>query len=86
MTNIAWNDHEFRYCRDLVRTKGDGNVGHDPKSIASYLRLQAASAHRDGEYEISSSLGYAATAINCDARNNHAPDFPRALAALETVN
>ena len=80
MTNIAWKDHEFRYCRDLVRTRGT-----DPKTIASYLRLQAASAYRDGEHEISAALGYAATCLNEDARNNHTPRFEDAIAALDSV-
>jgi hypothetical protein len=34
-----WHDGEYDYCRRLVRDYGDG-----PKTIATYLRLQAAHA------------------------------------------
>ena len=74
----AWKDYEFGYCLNLIRTRGNAEVGHDPKTIASYLRLQASSAMRDGEIEITARLACAATAINEDARNNHQPDWWRA--------
>jgi hypothetical protein len=77
-----WKDNEFSYCRELIAKRGDKNVGRDPKSVAAYLRLQAAGAFRDGELEISARLGYAATCINEDARNNHAPDWQRAEGAM----
>jgi hypothetical protein len=75
----GWKSDEFGYCRDLVRSRGDDNVGHGPATIATYLRLQAAQACRDGEYEISARLGSAATAINEDARNKHEPNWGHAL-------
>jgi hypothetical protein len=53
----------------------DDAVGREPKTIATYVRLRAAKAFCDGEYEISARLGAAATAINTDARNNHDPDW-----------
>jgi hypothetical protein len=48
-----WHDGEYDYCRRLVRDCGDGAVRREPKTIATYLRLRAAHAFRDGEYEIS---------------------------------
>lgn len=99
----TWKDGEFTYCIGIVARRGDDNVSQDPKTIASYLRLQASSAFRDamsaeGEgvggslragverstlLEIAARLGEAATAVNCDARNGHAPDWRRALASLQ---
>ncbi|MDE2103796.1 MAG: hypothetical protein KGL39_41545 [Patescibacteria group bacterium] len=79
---MPWKDGEFAYCRELILSRGDDNVGHDPKSIATYLRLQASAAFRDGEMEIAARLGQAATCVNEDARNNHAPDWRRAEHAL----
>jgi hypothetical protein len=78
-----WRNGKFIYCAFLVASHGNDNVGHDPKTIATYLRLQASQAFRDGEHEISARLGAAATAINEDARNNHAPDWTRAEAIME---
>jgi hypothetical protein len=46
--DYAWKDYEFGYCLNLIRTQGNADVGRDPKTIASYLRLQASSAFRDG--------------------------------------
>ncbi len=69
---------EYDYCRHLVGSRGDANVGRNPKVIAQYLRLQAASACRDQEYKLSALLGSAATAINESADNNHAPAWARA--------
>jgi hypothetical protein len=77
-----WKDYELGYCYSLIANHGDNNVGRDPKTIATYLRLQASSAFRDGEYEIAARLGAAATAINEDARNNHAPAWERAVDCL----
>ena len=79
----AWKSDEYGYCARLVAFKGDRNVGKAPCTIAAYLRLQASQAYRDGEYELSARLGYAATCINEDARNAHAPDWARAEEALE---
>jgi hypothetical protein len=79
----TWKNDEYGYCADLVAFKGDNNVGRDPKSIATYLRLQASAAYRDGQYELSARLGTAATAINEDARNNHAPNWLGAEEILE---
>ena len=81
----AWKDYELGYCYNLVAMHGDENVGHDPKTIATYLRLQASSAFRDGEYEIAARLGAAATAINEDARNNHVPAWERAVDCLTEI-
>lgn len=83
---MAWKDGELDYCRGLVQTQGDSNVGRDPKTIATYLRLQASAAFRDGEFEIAARLGQAAICINEDARNNHVPDWDRALHALKIEN
>lgn len=80
--DIHWNEGELGYCCKLIGDRGNDSVGRDPKSIATYLRLQAASAFRDGEIEISTRLGTAATAINEDARNDHAPDWKRAELAM----
>jgi len=74
----AWKEGELHYCCLLIGGKGDDKVGHDPKTVATYLRLQSACAFRDGEYVLSAALATAATAINCDARNNHAPDWKAA--------
>jgi hypothetical protein len=71
----AWKDDEYGYCAELVAFKGNDNIGRNPRVIAQYLRLQASSAFRDGEYELSARLGTAATAISESADNNHAPNW-----------
>lgn len=76
--NRRWKDGEYNFCAVMVRQRGHENVSHEPKTIATYLRLQASAAFGDGEFEISARLGTAATAINEDARNNHQPDWTRA--------
>jgi hypothetical protein len=76
MTN--WKDGEFEYCQELIATRGNADVTHDPKTIAAYLRLQASCAFGDGEFEIAARLGDAATSINCDA-----PDWNRASISVE---
>lgn len=78
MTKHDWKDGEYTYCALLVATRGNDKVGREPKTIASYLRLQASSAFHDGQFEIAARLGEAATAINYDARNNHTPNWKRA--------
>lgn len=80
---MTWKAGEFEYCAELVRSRGDVNVGDDPKTIATYLRLQASQAFRDGQLEIAARLGAAATAINEDARNSHNPDWGRAAKIME---
>lgn len=80
--DTSWKSGEAGYCYSLVFSHGDDLVGRDPKNVASYLRLQASQAYRDGENEISARLGTAATAINEDARNNHQPDWARAILLL----
>jgi len=75
---VAWKDGELGYLLCLVTQHGDDAVGHDPKSVATYLRLQASSAYRDGLLELAANIGAAATAINEDARNSHSPDWVRA--------
>ncbi len=83
MTTInEWKGGEYVYCRDLIISHGDASVGHDPKTIATYLRLQASSAFHDRQYVIAARLGQAATCINEDARNNHTPFWDRALQAM----
>jgi hypothetical protein len=77
-----WKDDEVAYCLGLVHNHGDDKVGHDPKSIATYLRLQASAAFSAQQFEISARLGTAATAINEDARNNHTPNWDRAFGLL----
>jgi hypothetical protein len=69
---------ELEFCLKLIANEGDAKVGYDPKTIAAYLRLQASSAFRAKDYKSSACLGAAATAINEDARNDHAPDWHRA--------
>jgi len=83
MLMTEWKDGELLYCHSLIGSRGDDNVGRDPKTIASYLRIQASAAFHDKQYEIASRLGAAATAINCDARNNHNPDWDRARVILD---
>lgn len=80
--DVSWKDGEYGYCRCMVRQHGDDHVSRDPKTVAAYLRLQASAAFRDREYEIAARLGAAATAVNEDARNNHAPDWSRASEIL----
>ena len=77
-----WRDGEMRYLRNVIANQGDDNVTRDPKTIAAYFRLQASSAFRDGHYKLSACIGAAATAINSDARNDHAPDWQTARAYL----
>jgi hypothetical protein len=74
----AWKEGELHYCCLLIGSRGNRQVGFDPKNVASYLRLQSAAAFRDGEFILSATLATAATVINCDARNNHAPDWKAA--------
>jgi hypothetical protein len=83
--NFAWKAYEFSYCYSLVERRGDDKVGRDPKTIATYLRLQASSAFSDDEFEISARLSTAATAINEDARNSHTPNWQRAEDILTDV-
>lgn len=78
MSNRAWKHDELTYLLSLIRERGDGLVGRQPKTIACYLRLQAADAFRAGHINIAASLGDAATAINESADNIHAPDWARA--------
>lgn len=78
----SWKDGEYRYCAKMVLAHGDDSVTHEPKTIATYLRLQAAHAFREGHYEISARLGAAATCINEDARNNHPPRWEDATDIL----
>lgn len=84
--DVAWNDGEWGYLCGLVAKHGDGNVGHDPKTVAAYLRLQASSAFRDKRYRLAAAIGHAATCVNSDARNNHPPDWDRARQALNVVS
>jgi len=51
----AWKNYEFLRCLCLIQSRS---------ADASYLRMQASSAFRDGEPEISARLRYAATAVN----------------------
>ncbi|MDE2096216.1 MAG: hypothetical protein KGL39_03155 [Patescibacteria group bacterium] len=80
--NLRWKRGEFWYCRQLVTSRGDKLVGVDPKTIASYLRLQASSAFDAAEMEISARLSVAATRVNEDARNSHEPNWEGALEVL----
>lgn len=76
--HAAWKDGELGYLCCLVAQHGDDGVGHDPKSVANYLRLQAADAYRAELFVLAAHIGAAATAVNEDARNNHSPDWDRA--------
>lgn len=80
--NKSWKDGEYAYCCKVAQKHGNREVGRNPKAVASYFRLQAASAFRDGEIEIAARLGHAATLINCDARNDHEPAWDDAAATL----
>ena len=82
----AWNEGELHYCCLLIGGRGDSKVGRDPKTVAAYLRLQSASAFRDGEHVLSAALATAATAINCDARNDHAPDWKAAEKIMLSIS
>lgn len=65
MRNLnLWKDGEYTYCVGLVRDKGNREVGYDSKLVASYLRLQSASAMKDGQYEIEERLKIAAAFLN----------------------
>jgi len=81
----TWKEGELHYCCLLVGSRGDDKVGREPKNVAAYLRLQSASAFRDGEFLVSAAMATAATAINCDARNNHTPDWSAAEKALLVI-
>ena len=69
---------QLEFCLKLIANEGDAKVGYDPRTVATYLRLQASSAFRAEDYKSSACLGAAATAINEDARSSHAPDWKRA--------
>ena len=73
-----FNRDMLEFCLKLIANEGDAKVGYDPRTIATYLRLQASSAFRAKDYKSSACLGAAATAISEDARNNHIPDWQRA--------
>lgn len=79
-----WTEDEWYYCQGLIRSHGNPEVGHDPKTIATYLRLQSSKALNHGLYEMSARLGYAATCINEDARNNHEPRWDDADRTLQS--
>jgi hypothetical protein len=85
MTNRNWKDGEWHYIGRLLAEHGDTNVGRDPKTIATYIRLQASSAFRDQEYELSARLGAIATCINEDARNNHEPRWESAMKIWHSI-
>ena len=78
-----WHGGEFSYLCHLIDKRGDDSVGRDPKTVAQYLRMQASNAFRQGHYKLAACIGDAASCINCDARNNHAPDWTRANASLQ---
>lgn len=82
--HVRWKDGELGYLVCLVAQHGDDNVSRDPKTIASYFRLQASQAYKDGLYVLAACIGEAANAINCDARNDHVPDWNRAQRAIKT--
>lgn len=82
MKTLAFAREELAYCLSLVSTHGDDKVGHDAKTIATYLRLQASSAYRAGYLSTAAHLGAAATAINEDARNSHTPRWVDATMIL----
>lgn len=84
--DIRWKDGEWGYLVCVVAQHGDDNVTRDPKTVASYLRIQASQAFKDGRYRLAAVIGEAATAINCDARNNHDPDWNRAAKALKSIS
>mgnify|MGYP001568525459 CR=1 FL=1 len=80
---IRWKEGKLGYLQCLISQQGDRNVGTDPKSIACYLRLQAAQAYRDGLFELSAHISAAAFAINQDARTSHMPDWTYAKKPLK---
>jgi hypothetical protein len=81
----AWKDGELHYCCLLIGSRGNDSVGRDPKTVATYLRMQSAAAFRDGEFVLSAALATAATAINCDARNNHEPNWKAAEKVMLSI-
>lgn len=83
--NLQWKDGEFYYIREVVRAHGNADVSHDPKTIATYMRLQSSAAFDAGEIEICAYLATAAIKINEDARNSHEPRWDDALAILDDL-
>lgn len=81
LDSLALKD-ELAYCRLLVETRGNDSVGRTPSVVASYLRLQASIAFRQGHYEMAARLGHAATQINWSADNKHEPRWECALDAF----
>lgn len=64
MTEFSkWKDDEYSYCRGLILSHGDANVGQAADAVASYLHVQGVSARRDGEYHLASNLLAAAMAL-----------------------
>jgi hypothetical protein len=61
--NTTWKDGELVYCLQLVVDGGNNDVGRSPENVISYLKLQAASATRDGEAATASLLYFLATAV-----------------------
>lgn len=74
-----WKEGEYAYCLHVVRSHGIG-LGN-PVTVASYLRLQAADALRDGEHAIAQHLSDAAAHIECQN-----PDWNCAIEILENLN
>ncbi len=59
-----WKDGEAGYCLGLVRSRGNGSVPRG--AVESYLKVQVASASRDGAHTIAADLARAAFYIGQD--------------------
>lgn len=73
----TWKDNELGYCLLAIQTRGNSSVPYD--AVASYLRVQSASAMRDNEPGISTALLDAAERVESG-------DWDFAAAALREVN
>lgn len=81
-----WKNNELGYLLQLVSQKGDSNVGHDSKVIASYLRLQSTDASKFNR-DLANGIGRAAIHVE-NGQYDAAYDCLRALrrAEMDSVN
>lgn len=49
-----WNDGEFKYCEDLVRSGGCKEVSRE--FVHDYLKLQRESASRDNREDVAAAI------------------------------
>lgn len=80
MTHRPWNNGEYHYITELVRTGGNSNVPRP--AVLSYLVLQVAGATRDKEFYIA---GIVQEALSIIKRGHLSPKaFNEAFALLMT--